>query len=53
MKEKIKPFQVRLKKSLWDFLKDAAAEREVSMNTIIAECVEKYQKKCERKFDKY
>ena len=56
MKEKkdndIRYFQVRLPKESWVFLKNKSAELEVSMASIIIDCIEKYKKKIENKLIK-
>ncbi len=44
-----KPFQVRLPRDIWVFLKKKSVDRELSMNNMILECLTKYKNKCEKK----
>jgi len=41
----IKTFNMRMPKDMWMFLKNAAAQQEISMTEIIVRCVDKYKKK--------
>lgn len=47
--EELKSFNIRLPKNIWKFLKKSAAEQEVSMLSIITECLERYKKNQEKK----
>ena len=47
--EKVKAFQVRLPHEMWTFLKRKSIDREMSMNDIIQQCLNKYKKSCENK----
>ncbi len=43
--QNIKTFNMRIPKEMWMFLKQTAAQQEVSMTEIIVRCVDKYKKK--------
>jgi len=45
----IKALNIRLPKELWSFAKKKGTDREMSMNQIIIELLNKYKKKCENK----
>lgn len=47
-KKNIKSFQTRLPIDVWEFLRDAAFKRKVSMNEILNELVVNYKIKCEK-----
>lgn len=47
--QQLKAFQIRIPKETWIFLKKAAAEQERTMCDIVAECLEKYKRKFEKK----
>lgn len=47
--EELKSFNIRLPKTIWKFLKKTSAEQEVSMISIITDCLEKYKKNQEKK----
>lgn len=47
MKKILKAFNVRIDKDLWLFLKQTSIRREMSMNEIISECIQKYKTKSE------
>jgi hypothetical protein len=40
----IKPFSIRLPKTLWAFLKKKSIEQERAMNEIIIDCIKRYRK---------
>lgn len=44
-----KIFNVRLDRDLWSFLKKKGVDRELSLNEMIIDLIEKYKKKCEKK----
>lgn len=44
----IKPFNVRLPKELWYFLRRHSVDVELSMNQIIVNCMQNYKKKIEK-----
>lgn len=41
----IKAFNIRMTKEMWIFLKKKAVDSEMSMNSIIIYCLDKYRKK--------
>lgn len=45
----VKSFNVRLPRDIWAFLKKESCEKETSMTNIIADCLDKYKQKCEKK----
>lgn len=47
--EKIKAFHVRVPVSTWKFLKKRAFDKEISMNKVVAECLDKFKSKYEKK----
>jgi hypothetical protein len=49
MPENIKPTILRIKKSTWVYLKKKAIDREMSLNSLIVELLEKYKDKGEKK----
>lgn len=46
--EDLKVYSLRLPKELWRFLKKESMEQEVSMNSIILECILKYKNKLKK-----
>lgn len=46
-----KPFQIRVPKDIWVFLKKNSVDLEKSMNSIIIERLKKYKKSYEKKVD--
>lgn len=48
----IKPFQVRLSKEMWIFLKTQSMQTGKPMNALIAELVEKSKKRIEKRLTK-
>lgn len=46
--EKIKSFNVRIPHSLWIAIKKEAIDREVSLNQIVIECLQKYKEEIEK-----
>lgn len=51
MKKDTKALNLRLTKELWSFIKKKSVDREISMNSIIINLLEKYKKKCESSID--
>lgn len=49
MERKYKTFNVKMPSELWLFLKMLSARREVPMNKIIQDCLEKLKEKNEKK----
>ncbi len=47
--EQSKTMNIRISKDFWAFLKKKSVDRELPMNSIIIECIEKYKNKCEKK----
>jgi hypothetical protein len=41
-----KALTLRLNKETWTFLKKRAIDREISLQQLINDCLEKYKKKC-------
>jgi hypothetical protein len=48
----LKPFQVRLPRDSWLFLRRKSIDIDASMNDIIIQLVRKYKEKCENKSSK-
>lgn len=48
----LKPFQVRLPRESWLFLRRKSIDIDASMNDIIIQLVRKYKEKCENKSKK-
>ena len=47
-----KAFLIRIPKDLWLFLKKKSAQKEMSMNQILMECLTKYKEKSKKKVAK-
>jgi predicted HicB family RNase H-like nuclease len=52
MQQEMKTFNVRIPKDMWVLLKHESIRKELSMNAIITECLNKYKKKLEKKENK-
>jgi len=46
--EDIKPFNLRIEKDLWVFLKKHSVDQDCSMTEIIGKIIRKYKNKCEK-----
>jgi predicted HicB family RNase H-like nuclease len=46
--EDLKAYSIRMPKDLWKFLKKESMEQEVSMNSIILECIIRYKNKLKK-----
>ncbi len=46
--EELKTYSIRMPRDVWKFLKKESAEQEVSMNSIILECIMKYKNKMKK-----
>jgi predicted HicB family RNase H-like nuclease len=49
--EIIKTFNIRIPKSMWQFLRRQSIDQEKSMNVIVLSCLEKYKKLIEKRVD--
>lgn len=47
--EQMKALTLRINKETWAFLKKKAIDREMSLQELINDCLEKYKKKCQNK----
>lgn len=47
--EQMKALTLRINKETWAFLKKKAIDREMSLQELINDCLEKYKNKCQNK----